>query len=224
MLAASICGAVPGVAAAQPAPARPSDAPLPSCLDQTIKDQLGADLKPRGVQKRDFIKSKKIVVVGHGGLYGGDLTSSTWIAGGSLGFFFTEDLGVAVELDMTPLTLDLDAPLNKFFGDSRFTPGMSYLGLANLLWSPIHAKLKLGGGIVHSDIMVFAGGGRLFHDAVQGLSFDAGGALDVFVTRALTIRLDVRDLMAVEEISGETRYTNNLIATAGLALYLPSGL
>src|SRR5207249_1609633 len=29
---------------AQPAPTRPSDAPLPSCLDQTIKDQLGADL------------------------------------------------------------------------------------------------------------------------------------------------------------------------------------
>jgi outer membrane beta-barrel protein len=220
VLAASICG----VAAAQPAPARPSDAPLPSCLDQTIKDQLGADLKPRGVQKRDFIKNKKIVIVGHGGLYGGDMTSSTWIAGGSLGFFFTEDFGAAIELDATPLTLDLDAPLNKFFGDSRFRPGMSYLGLANLLWSPIHAKLKLGGGIVHSDIMVFAGGGRLFHDAVQGLSFDAGTALDVFVTRALTIRLAVRDLMAVEEVSGETRYTNNIIATAGLALYLPSGL
>jgi hypothetical protein len=30
--------------------------------------------------------------------------------------------------------------------------------------------------------------------------------------------------MAVEEIAGETRFTNNLIATAGLALYLPSGL
>lgn len=209
---------------AQPAPARPSDAPLPSCLDQTIKDQLGADLKPRGVQKRDFIKNKKIVVVAHGGLYGGDMTSSNWIAGGSLGFFFTEDLGAQVEFDLTPLTLDLDAPLNKFFGDSRFTPSMAYLGLANLLWSPIHAKLKLGGGIVHSDILVFAGGGRMFHDAVQGLSFDAGSAIDVFVTRALTIRIDLRDLMAVEEISGETRFTNNLIATAGLALYLPSGL
>jgi outer membrane beta-barrel protein len=227
----SICGALAGgaVASAQPAPAqaapvRPSDAPLPSCLDQTIKDQLGADLKPRGVQKRDFIKNKKIVVVGHGGLFGGDLTSSTWIAGGSLGVFFTEDLGASVEVDLTPLTLDLDAPLNKFFGDSRFAPGMAYLGLANLLWSPIHAKLKLGGGIVHSDILVFAGGGRLFHDAVQGLAFDAGSALDLFVTHALTIRLDLRDVMAVEEISGETRFTNNLVATAGLALYLPSGL
>lgn len=208
----------------QPAPARPSDAALPSCLDQTIKDQLGAELKPRGVQKRNFIKNKKIVVVGHGGLFGGDLTSSNWIAGGSLGFFFTEDLGVNVEVDLTPLTLDLDAPLNKFFGDNRFAPGMAYVGLANLLWSPIHAKLKLGGGIVHSDIMVFAGGGRMFHDAVQGLSFDAGSALDLFVTRALTVRIDLRDLMAVEEISGQTRYTNNIVATAGLALYLPSGL
>jgi outer membrane beta-barrel protein len=213
-----------GVAYAQPAPARPSDAPLPSCLDQTIKDQLGADLKPRGVQKRDFIKNKKIVLVGHGGLYGGDMTSSNWIAGGSLGLFVTEDLGFNVELDLTPLTLDLDAPLNKFFGDNRFAPGMAYLGLANVLWSPIHAKLKLGGGIVHSDIMVFAGGGRMFHDAVQGLSFDAGSAIDLFVTRALMIRIDVRDLMAIEEISGETRFTNNLIATAGFALYLPSGL
>jgi outer membrane beta-barrel protein len=207
-----------------PGPDRPSDAPLPSCLDQTIRDQLGEQLKPRGVQKRDFKKNKKIVVHGHGGLFGGDLTSSSWIAGGSLGFFFTEDLGIQAELDLTPLTLDLDSPLNKFFGDNRFEPGMAYLALANLMWSPIHAKLKLGGGIVHADFMVFAGGGRLIHDSVQGLSFDAGFAIDLFVTRALTIRFDTRDLMAVEEIAGETRYTNNLVATAGLAIYIPSGL
>jgi outer membrane beta-barrel protein len=221
-LGASVAHAQP--LPAQPAPSRPSDAPLPSCLDQTIKDQLGADLKPRGVQKRDFIKNKKIVLVAHGGLFGGDLTSSSWIAGGSLGMFVTEDLGFNIEVDLTPLTLELDAPINKFFGDNRFTPGMAYLGLANVMWSPIHAKLKMGGGIVHSDIMVFAGGGRMFHDAVQGLTFDAGSAIDLFVTRALTIRLDLRDVMAVEEISGETRYTNNIVATAGLALYIPSGL
>src|SRR5205814_657528 len=94
-----------GAVHAQPAPARPSDAPLPSCLDQTIKDQLGAELKPRGVQKRNFFKNKKIVVVAHGGLFGGDLTSSSWIAGGSLGMFVTEDLGFNVEVDLTPLTL-----------------------------------------------------------------------------------------------------------------------
>ena len=206
------------------APAKPSDTPLPSCLDQTIRDQLGEQLKPRGVQKRDFKKNKKIVVAGQGGLFGGDLTSSSWIAGGGLAFFFTEDLGIQAEFALTPLTLDLDAPLNKFFGDDRFEPGMAYLALANVVWSPIHAKLKLGGGIVHSDLMFFVGGGRMFHDAVQGLSFDAGFALDLFVTRALTIRFDVRDVTAVQEIAGETRFTNNFVATMGLALWIPSGL
>lgn len=205
-------------------PAKPSDAPLPSCLDQSIRDQLGEQLKPRGVQKRDFRKDNKLVLLAHGGLYGGDMTSSSWVAGGSLGYFFTEDFGIDASFDLIPLTLDLDAPLDQFFGDNRFTPGMSYLAMAHLLWSPIHAKMKMGGGIVHADFMLFAGGGRQFHDAVQGIAFDAGVALDLFVTRALTVRIDVRDLMAVQEAAGETRYTNNIVATVGLALYIPTGL
>jgi outer membrane beta-barrel protein len=211
-------------ASGTPVPAKPSDAPLPSCLDQTLANQLGEQLHPRGVQKREFLKRKKIMVVMHGGLYGGDLTSSSWIAGGGIGWFFTEDFGVMASLDVTPLTLDLDAPLVQFFGDNRFQPGMAYLGLANLMWSPIHAKMKVGGGIVHSDFLFFAGGGRLFHDAVQGLSFDAGVAVDMFVTKVLGLRFDLRDVTAIEEIAGETRFTNNIVATAGLVFWIPVGL
>jgi len=213
-----------GIADAQPVPAKPSDAPLPSCLDQTIADQLGEQLKPRGVQKRDFLKRRKINLVLHGGLHGGDLTSSSWLAGASLGFFFTEDFGIAGEFDVTPLTLDLDSPINKFFGDDRFEPGLAYIALGKILWSPIHAKLKLGGGIVHADFLIFAGGGRMIHDAVQGIAYDAGVALDMFVTHGLTVRLTVQDLMAVQEIAAETRFTNNILATAGIALWIPSGL
>ncbi|HEY1554312.1 MAG TPA: outer membrane beta-barrel domain-containing protein [Kofleriaceae bacterium] len=207
-----------------PSPAKPSDAPLPSCLDQTIAGELGAQLHPRGVQKRNFLKRKHLALVVHGGEYGGDLTSSSWIAGGSLGYFFTEDFGVQGEFDLTPLTLDLDSPLTKFFGDNRFSPGMAYVALGNAVWSPIHAKMKLGGGIVHADILLFAGGGRMFHDAVQGLSFDAGAAIDFFVTRVMTVRLDVRDLTAVEEVAASSRMTNNVIATAGVAFWIPTGL
>jgi outer membrane beta-barrel protein len=213
-----------GIAVAQPMPAKPSDAPLPSCLDQTIAGQLGEQLKPRGVQKKDFLKRRKLNLELHGGLHGGDVTSSSWLGGAALGFFFTEDFGIAAQFDVTPLELDLDSPINRFFGDDRFEPGLAYIALGKVMWSPIHAKLKLGGGIVHADMMFFAGGGRMFHDAVQGLSFDAGMALDLFVTKVLTIRLDFRDLMAVQEIAGETRYTNNFITTAGLALWIPSGL
>lgn len=219
-----IACALGGVAVAQPAPARPSDAPLPSCLDQTIAGQLGEQLRPRGVQKRVFLKRRKINLVMQGGLHAGDLTSSTWLAGGSLGFFFTEDFGIAAEFDVTPLELDLDSPINKFFGDDRFEPGLAYVALAKVLWSPIHAKLKLGGGIVHADFLLFAGGGRMIHDAVQGIAYDAGAALDMFVTRAMTIRFTIQDLMAVQEIAAETHFTNNIIATAGIALWIPSGL
>jgi outer membrane beta-barrel protein len=212
------------VAATEEAPTKPSDAPLPSCLDQTIRDQLGAELKPRGVQKRDFAKNKKLVINPRGGLYGGDLTSSSWIAGGSVGFFFTEDFGFEGSFDLTPLTLDLDEPIAEFFQDDRFTPGNAYIILGNFVWSPIHAKLKMGGGIVHADLLLFAGGGRMIHDAVQGFAINGGFALDLFVTSFMTIRLDVRDLMAVQEIAGETRYTNNIITTAGIAFYIPTGL
>lgn len=217
-------------AAAEPAPApsgvvtKPSDAPLPSCLDQTIRDQLGAELKPRGVQKRDFAKDNKVTLLLRGGHYGGDLTSSSWIAGGALGYWFTEDLGFEASFDLTPMTLDLDSPLAEFFQDNRFEPGNAYIATGNFVWSPVHAKMKMGGGIVHADFMLFAGGGRLIHDTVQGFTVDGGFAIDLFVTKFMTIRLDVRDLMAVQEIAGETRYTNNIISTAGIAFYIPTGL
>ncbi|MBP9086936.1 MAG: outer membrane beta-barrel domain-containing protein [Kofleriaceae bacterium] len=202
----------------------PSESPLPSCLDRTIRDELGAELKPRGVQKRDFRKDKHFALAAHAGLYGGDLTSSNWLAGGSLQFWFTEDFGIEAAFNLTPVVLDLDAPLAKFFGDDRFENSMGYLGLANLVWSPIHAKLKVGDGIMHADILAFAGAGRLFHPSVQGVSADAGMALELFVSKPVTLRFDVRNVIAIQEAAGETRITNNLVTTAAVVFWIPTWL
>ena len=210
--------------AAAPAPAKPSEAPLPSCLDASIRDELGRELKPRGVQKRDFLKNKKVQLTARGGLYAGDLTSSSWIGGGALTFWFTEDLGLSLDFSVTPIALDLDKPLAEFFGDDRFEPGLGYLPLANLNWSPIHTKMKTGGGIVHGDLLFFAGGGRLIHDSVQGVTFDAGLALELFTTGVLTVRFEGRNVMAVQEAVAETRFTNNLVATFGLSVWIPTWL
>jgi outer membrane beta-barrel protein len=205
-------------------PRLPSEAPLPSCLDQSIKDELGRELRPRGVQKRDFLKNKKVELIARGGLYAGDLTSSSWIGGGALAFYFTEDFGLQVSVDVTPVALDLDEPLAEFFGDDRFEPALGYLALAGLTWSPIHAKLKIGDGIVHADMLLNAGAGRLFHDSVQGITFDAGVALELFTTGWFTVRFEAHDVMAVQEAVAETRYTHNLVALMGLALWIPTGL
>jgi outer membrane beta-barrel protein len=203
---------------------RPSDEPVPSCLDQSIVDELGERVRPRGVQKRDFLKRGEIELVARGGLLAGDLMSSSWLAGASLAFFATEDLAFEASFDISPIELDLDTPLAEFFGDDRFEPGMGYLVQAGLLWSPIHAKARIGDGIVHADILFAAGAGRLFHDSTQGVGFNAGMILELFTSNWVTLRFDIRDLVMVQEAVAETRLTNNITATFGVALWIPTGL
>lgn len=201
---------------------RPSDEPVPSCLDQSIRDELGAQIRPRGVQKRPFLKKGQFVLVGHGGLLAGDQMSSNYLYGGSLTFFFTEDLGFEARFDVTNIALELDGPVAEFFGDDRFEGGTSYLALANLVWSPIHAKTKMGDGIVPADVMFTAGGGKLFHDSVQGVTFDAGVIVDFYLTQWVTMRIDIRDVIAIQEAVAVTRLTNNIAITGGLALWIPT--
>jgi outer membrane beta-barrel protein len=223
--------AVGAPAAAQPkAPppdvakaARPSDAPVPSCLDQSIVNELGETLHPRGVQKRDFQKRGQLEILARGGLFAGDLLSSSYVVGGAVAWFATEDFGIEGSFDMTYVKLDLDKPLADFTGDDRFEGGRGYLALGNLLWSPVHAKMKMGERIVHGDFLVTAGGGRLFHDSAQGLAFDGGLLLDLFLSQWFTIRFDLRDVVLIQEAVAETRLTNNLVLTGGLALWLPTG-
>lgn len=221
----ALAATMPAIALAQvPSAPIPSEAPLPSCDDRSLVDELAGRASTRGVQKRDFLKDDHFQLVAHGGMFASDLLSSSYVYGGALAYYFTEDFGVELGFDVTPIALDLDAPLENFFGDRRFDPGTGYLALANLLWSPMHAKLKVADRIVHADIALVAGAGRLFHDSVQGVTFDAGLILEMFTTKWVTLRFDVRNVMAVQEAVAETRLTNNIIATAGLALWIPSGL
>lgn len=195
---------------------------MPSCLDESIRDELGAQIRPRGVQKRPFLKKGQFALVAHGGLLAADQMSSNYIYGGSLAFFFTEDLALEARFDVTRVVLDVDAPVAEFFGDDRFEGGRAFLALANLVWSPIHAKMKIGDGVVPADFMFTAGAGRLFHDSVQGVTFDAGAIMDFYLTQWVTLRIDIRDVIAIQEAVAETRLTNNIAITGGIALWLPT--
>jgi len=218
-------------AAAQPkapppdvsAAARPSDTPVPSCLDESIVDELGQTLQPRGVQKREFQKRGQLEILARGGLFAGDLLSSSYVYGGALAWFVTEDFGIEGSFDVTRVALDLDRPLADFTGDDRFEAGPGFLVLGNFLWSPVHAKMKMGESIIHADFLLTAGGGRLLHESAQGMAFDGGLLLDLFLSQWFTIRFDLRDVVLVQEAVAETRLTNNLMFTGGLALWLPTG-
>jgi outer membrane beta-barrel protein len=196
----------------------PSETPPPGspCLDD--------DAARKGVQERTFLKRRKIELAPSGGLYASDLLSSSYAWGGSLSVFITEDLGVEATFMVSPVALDVDESLSGFFGDSRFREGTGYLGLAGLVWSPIHFKVRTaGGGILHGDIEIALGGGRLWgaSDSSQGFAGHAGLRLELFLLSWLSFRLDLRDVLIIQEAVAETRLTNNLVVLGGLGLWIP---
>lgn len=207
------------------AQSKPSETdPPPSCLDQSITDELGQKIRPRGVQERVFQKSGRFQLLVRGGIYASDMLSTTYDYGGAVGYFLSEDFGIEVGVDITPVALELDKPISDFFGDRPFDGGLALRGMVNFLWSPVHFKVKTGGGnILHGDAMFTLGAGRLFHDTTQGIAFNTGMAIQFYANRWIAVRLDLRDVLLVQETVTETRLTNNIVALFGVGFWLPFG-
>ncbi len=190
--------------------------PGSACLDD--------DDARKGVQERTFLKRHHVELAPEGGLYASDLLSSSYAYGGSFAFYPTEDLGIEATFTVSPVALDIDKSLTAFFGDSRFTEGRGYLGLLALLWSPVHFKVKTSGeSVLHGDLELGLGGGKLWNDTAQGIAFDGGLLVDLYLTRWLSFRLDVRDVMLIQEVVTETRFTNNITVVGGIGLWIPFG-
>jgi outer membrane beta-barrel protein len=90
-----------------------------------------------------------------------------------------------------------------------------------LLFSPLHAKFKFSEAtIVHGDLFLVGGAGRTFHDSVQGVTFEAGAGLKLYLGRHVGWRLDVRDFVLPQEVLGRGRVTHNLGILTGVGFWL----
>jgi outer membrane beta-barrel protein len=185
-------------------------------------DDLSVDgYQRKGVQKRDFTKRLKFEIYGVGGFYASDLLSSTYTAGGGFAFFPSEDFGLEVLVNWAPVRFRLEQPFSEFDRSRRFTSGSALQALGGLLFSPFHAKFKVTEQtIVHGDLFAVVGGGRTFHDSVQGLTFQGGLGLRLYLMRRLSFRLDVRDFILPQEVLGRGRTTHNLTLLAGFGIWL----
>ncbi len=187
------------------------------CLD----DLSAEGGRRKGVQKRDFLKRMKLEISGLGGFYASDLLSSTYTAGGALAFFPSEDFGVELLVSYAPVKFRLEAPFTSFEQSRRFVPGSALQAVAGLLFSPFHAKFKLTEEtILHGDLMAVAGAGRTFHDSVQGITFQAGVGMQLYLWRRLAFRFDARDFILPQEVLGRGRTTHNLTVLGGLGVWL----
>ncbi len=201
---------VPAVAAAEE-----------SCLDPA--DPLGEAGARKGVQKRPFLKRLRAELSVWGGFFASDLLSSTYTYGGALAFFPFEDWGIELALHVSPFDLAIERPLTSFFAGQVYQKANAYIATANVLWSPIHFKLKGGERhIAYGDVFFFVGAGNTFNDTVQGLTFDAGFGIKIYPAKYFAVRFDLRDFVMVQEAIAIQRVTNNLVGTLGVSVFFPN--
>jgi len=191
-----------------------------ACLEDT--DQLGEYGARKGVQKRDFLKRMRLETSIWGGFFASDLLSTSYNYGGALAFYPFEDLGIEASLMVTQFNLGVEKPLTQFFSGQVFQPSLAYVLTGNVVWSPIHLKMRATEkAIVHGDLFFVLGGGNTFNDTVQGATFDVGIGLKIYPNRWIAIRFDLRDYILLQEAVAVQRVTNNLVGVLGLSLFLP---
>lgn len=94
----------------------------------------------------------------------------------------------------------------------KFNPTLSrpqIFAAGHFLWSPLIGKFALGKAVVDFDIYIFAGGGYIY--SVQpggkvshagGVSF--GGGWRLLLTRWLTMRLEIQDMIYTQRLASDT--------------------
>ena len=176
----------------------------------------------KGVQRRDFLKKHRFELSGLGGFYASDALSSTYSYGGAVAFYPSEDFGLEFLLTRMPMQFRLEQAFTAFDQQTHFQASVAWQGIASLLWSPIHAKLKFSEKtIIHSDVFVVAGAGRTFHESVMGLTWEGGFGVKLYVSRYVTLRFDVRDFLLPQEVLGRGRITNNITVLGGVSVWVP---
>lgn len=196
------------------------------CLDESMVDEFGRTAVRKGVQPRDFRKARRLALGITGGVRGGDLTDTQWQVGGNLAFWPFEDVGVDVDFKLSPMTLRLERAATGFTGNDRFPDGVvanfSYAILGHILYAPFHTKLRAKGDrIIHGDFVLIGGGGAVLHDSVQAAAFDVGAGFYLFPAKFVSLRVDLVDRIMAQEALGSRRIANDLVFSAGVALWIP---
>lgn len=200
-------------------------AALPAHADEPCLDpdaELGAAGRRKGVQKRDFLKRLRLEASAWGGFFASDLLSTSYDYGGALAFYPGEDFGFEASLLVTPFDLAVERPLTQFFAGQTFKKSLAFVVVGDLLWSPIHLKLRVSEkSIAHGDLFFAIGAGDTLNQTVQGVTFDAGIGLKLYAGRFFAVRFDLRDYLMIQEAVAVERVTNNIVGLLGVSLFIP---
>lgn len=115
----------------------------------------------------------------------------------------------------------------------KFNPAISrprFYGMGHFIWSPLIGKFAAGNSVVDFDIYLMMGGGVVLTDKpggtsalLPGVSFGVGGRL--LLTRWLTLRFEVQDVMYSQTLTGDGGevgvLTHNVFFSVGFGFMFP---
>ncbi len=195
------------------------------CIDEAIRDELNARRRYRGVHERLFQKAGRHELSALGGLYGADLFSSNWTAGGAYTYHISEALGLEASFLYTRARSEIVRILERERAATLVrVDAPVYVYGAHLLWELAYGKMRwFGGPISRFELYLAAGGGITDNQSARGLTLSAGLGFKFFVGKWFAFRFDVRDQLLQQELLGESTLVNNLVATLGTSVFVPFG-
>jgi len=194
-----------------------------TCVDDAVRDELNARRKYRGVQERVFQKALRHELSGYAGGYAADLTSASYLVGGAYTFHLSEDLGLEASFGYTRSRAELIRIVEQRTGTNLIRPDSPvFVYGGHVLWNLAYGKLRwFHNRVGRFDFYLALGGGITDNRSARSLMFSGGLGLKFYASSWFAVRFDVRDQLSNQELLGESRIVNNLVATLGASVFLP---
>ena len=180
--------------------------------------------KRRGAIDRLFVKQARHELTAFAGYYVSDLFSSTYGIGGAYAYHMTENTAVEFSYLYTHANADIARAIEDDRGEILKDDFAKVQFFESVLrWSPVYAKLRLGGKVMRFDLHLDAGVGVVDSPTSRGVVGVGGLGFQLFLSKALALRVDARDHVFVQELLAESFIVNDLSLNLGLSVFLPFG-
>jgi outer membrane beta-barrel protein len=203
-----------------------SSAASADCVDEKLKAELIAKKRGRRTDQRDFVKSARHELTVYGGYYVSDLLDGTYLVGAAYTYHLTEDVGVEASFGFSQVRSSVAARLEQERGVAVLPKeDRVYLAFTDLVWSPIHGKMRFfADSIVHFDIHGAVGVGIIDNATSLGAAGQFGLGAKVLLGKSWAIRLDVRDHLYKQQVLQVSQYVQDFSLTLGVSVFVPRGL
>ena len=204
-----------------------------ACIDENVKADLFAKRKQRTSRERLFQQTNRHELTLQGGYYVSDTSTALHAPGESLRPYPSARVRLRVSHDRGPRRSRRRRRYTRLTSSRRARAGADLRGAgrtsragelmfdADLVWSPAHAKMRLGGSITHFDFYLAPAAAWSTRSCRATSPATAASGLKFFLGTGVRLRFDVRDHVFRQQLLAQTMCVNDLTTTVGLSIYLP---